>query len=115
MKKIAGAILALVVLLTAGISGIAFGQDTPAGNMPPKVLVITREYTKPGKSGTQHEKAESAFVQAVTRAKWPTHYLAVESLSGPSRALFLTGYDSFAAWEKDTDRKSTRLNSSHLG
>jgi hypothetical protein len=36
-------------------------------------------------------------------AKWPTHYLAVESLSGPSRALFLTGYDSFAAWEKDTN------------
>jgi hypothetical protein len=102
MKKITGAMLALVVLLTAGISGIAFGQDKPAGNMPPKVLVITREYTKPGKSGTQHEKAESAFVQAVTRAKWPTHYLAVESLSGPSRALFLTGYDSFAAWEKDT-------------
>ena len=102
MKKIAGAMLALVVLLTAGISGIAFGQDKPAGNMPPKVLVITREYTKPGRSGTQHEKAESAFVQAVTRAKWPTHYLAVESLSGPSRALFLTGYDSFAAWEKDT-------------
>lgn len=102
MKKIAGAMLALVVLLAAGISGIAFGQDKPAGHMPPKVLVITREYTKPGRSGTQHEKAESAFVQAVTRAKWPTHYLAVESLSGPSRALFLTGYDSFAAWEKDT-------------
>jgi hypothetical protein len=93
---------ALLVLLAVGISGIAVGQDKPAGNMPPKVLVITREYTKPGRSGTQHEKAESAFVQAVTRAKWPTHYLAVESLSGPSRALFLTGYDSFAAWEKDT-------------
>jgi len=102
MKKIAGAMLALVVLLTAGISGIALGQDNPAGHMPPKVLVITREYTKPGRSGTQHEKAESAFVQAVTRAKWPTHYLAVESLSGQSRALFLTGYDSFAAWEQDT-------------
>src|SRR5664279_4559346 len=102
MKRLTGSTPALLVLLAVGISGIAVGQDKPAGHMPPKVLVITREYTKPGKSGTQHEKTESAFVQAMTRAKWPTHYLTVESLSGPSRALFLTGYDSFAAWEKDT-------------
>ena len=102
MRRIAGAMLALVVLLTAGISGIALGQDKPAGNMPPKVLTVFREYTKPGKSGTAHEKTESMFVQAMKQAKWPTHYLAVESLSGQSRALFLTGYDSFAAWEKDT-------------
>jgi hypothetical protein len=95
-------VLALVVLLTAGISGIALGQDKPAANMPPKVLTIFREYTKPGKSGMAHEKTESMFVQAMKQAKWPTHYLAVESLSGQSRALFLTGYDSFAAWEKDT-------------
>jgi len=94
--------LALVVLLAVGMSGMAAGQDKPIGKMPPKVLVITREFTKPGKSGTQHEKTESLFVQATTRAKWPTHYLAVESLSGKSRALFLTGYDSFEAWEKDT-------------
>jgi len=101
MKKITGAILAPVVLLAAGMSGIAVGQDKPMGNMPPKVLTISREYTKPGKSGSPHEKTESAFVQANMQAKWPTHYLAVESLSGRDRALFLTGYDSFTAWEKD--------------
>jgi len=111
MKKITGSMLALVVLLAVGISGIAIGQDKPAGNMPPKVLTIFREYTKPGKSGTTHEKTESLFVQAMKQAKWPTHYLAVESLSGQSRALFLTGYDSFAAWEKDTlaTQKNTAL------
>ena len=102
MKRLTGSMLALVVLLAVGMSGMAAGQDKPTGKMPPKVLVITREFTKPGKSGTQHEKTESLFVQATTRAKWPTHYLAVESLSGKSRALFLTGYDSFEAWEKDT-------------
>jgi hypothetical protein len=68
---------------------------------PPKVLTIIREFVKPGKTGMVHEKTESAFVQAFERAKWPTHYLAVTSLSGKSRALFLVGYDSFAAWEKD--------------
>lgn len=68
---------------------------------PPKVLVIAREYLKPGKGGALHEKAESAFVQASIRAKSQTHYLAVNALSGRPRALFLFGYDSFDAWEKD--------------
>jgi hypothetical protein len=98
MRRIAGATLALVV----GVSGIAVAQDKPMSHMPPKVLAIIREYTKPGKAGTLHEKTESAFVQALTAAKWPTHYIGVESLSGQNRALFLTGYESFDAWEKDT-------------
>jgi hypothetical protein len=50
-----------------------------------------------------HDKAESAFVEAMTRAKWPTHYLGMTSLSGKSRALFLTQYESFEAWQKDGD------------
>jgi hypothetical protein len=75
------------------------------------VLQITREYTKPGKSGIAHEKTESAFVQAMARAKWPTHYLGMTSLSGKSRALFLTPYASFEAWEKDNlaTEKNTAL------
>ncbi len=101
MKKIAGAMLALVVLLPIG-TGIAAAQDKSMATMPPKILVAVREYTKPGKSGTQHEKTESLFVEAMMRANWPTHYLAMESLSGKNRALFFTGYESFEAWEKDT-------------
>ena len=101
MKRIAGAMLALMFLLPVGMSVIAAAQDKPMGHMPPKVLVVQREYTKPGKSGMQHEKSESLFVQAMSRANWPSHYLAVESLSGKSRALFFTGYDSFEAWGKD--------------
>jgi len=101
MRRIAGAMLALVVLLPIG-TGIAAAQDKSMTTMPPKILVAGREYTKPGKSGTQHEKTESLFVQAMMRANWPTHYLAMESLSGKNRALFFTGYESFEAWEKDT-------------
>jgi hypothetical protein len=108
MKRIMGAMLAPVVLLAAGMPGIAVAQDKPMGNMPPKVLSIFREYTKPGKSGAPHEKTESAFVKANMEAKWPTHYLAVESITGKSRALFLTGYESFEAWEKD--RAATQKN-----
>src|ERR1035438_3100742 len=95
MRRMTGATLALVV----GLSGIAVAQDKPMSHMPPKVLAIIREYTKPGKAGTLHEKTESGFIQALTAAKWPTHYIAVELTQRKNQALFLTGYES--------DRKST--------
>jgi hypothetical protein len=96
--------------LIAGGAGVA-AQEHAAATMPPKILSVTREFTKPGKNGMSHEKTESAFVQAMTRAKWPTHYLAVESMSGKPRALFFTAYDSFEAWEKDVkaEEKNTAL------
>jgi hypothetical protein len=86
--------------LVVGSFGMAAAQEQPMS--PPKVLTVTREFVKPGKAGAMHDKAESAFVQAFARAKWPTHYLAMNSVSGKPRVLFLTGYDSFEAWEKDT-------------
>ncbi len=90
-----------LMLGTCVLAGCAIASAQEASMGPPKVLAVTREWTKPGHNGTPHEKTESAFVQAMARAKWPTHYLAVESVTGKPRALFLTGYDSFAAWEKD--------------
>jgi hypothetical protein len=96
MKRITGWLLGTCVLI--GGLGVAMAQEP---SPPPKVLSIQREFVKPGKAGAVHEKFESAFVQAMTQAKWPTHYLAVNALSGKPRALFLTGYDSFDAWEKD--------------
>jgi hypothetical protein len=89
--------VALCLLLSA--IGIASAQEALPG--PPKVLVIEREWVKPGKNGALHNKSESAFVQAMTAAKEPNHYLAATSMSGRTRALFFIGYDSFAAWEKD--------------
>ena len=99
MKRLTGLLLGLSVVL-GGVS-LGAAQEKSEHMGPPKVLTIIREFVKPGKAGMVHEKAESAFVQAFARAKWPTHYLAVTSLSGKTRALFLVGYDSFAAWEKD--------------
>lgn len=99
--------LAAAALLFSGlvfVVGIASAQDqSEETTPPPKVLVLYREYLKPGKAGAAHDKSESAFVQAATQAKWPEHYLAVDSLSGRPRSLFLYGYDSFDAWEKDTE------------
>jgi hypothetical protein len=100
MQRITGVLLGMCVL--GGGLRIAAAQEMSGGVVPPpKVLVISREFVKPGKTGMVHEKSESAFIQAAEKAKWPTHYLAVTSMSGRSRALFLFGYDSFEAWEKD--------------
>ena len=89
----------------------SYAQDTEFSR-PPKVMVIGREYTKPGKGGTPHAKSESAFVRAMAAAKWPVNYIAMDSMTGVNRSLFITGYDSFAAWEKDSadQGKNTALS-----
>jgi len=87
-----------VCLVFSGV-GVAAAQQETMG--PPPVLVIQREFLKPGKAGNVHEKSESQFVQAFTAAKWQTYYLAMTSMSGRPRALFMMGYPTFEAWEKD--------------
>jgi hypothetical protein len=84
--------------LAATLSPVLHAQQ----DGPPKVLVVDREYLKPGKGGALHERSESAFIQAFADAKASSPYIALDSLSGPSRSLFLYGYDSFADWEKET-------------
>jgi hypothetical protein len=85
----------------AGLGCAAAQEQSPGTMSPPKILTITREFVKPGKAGTMHDKTETAFVQAMAHAKWPTHYLGMNSVTGKSRSLFFTGYESFDAWEKD--------------
>lgn len=93
--------LCAAAFVIAGV-GSAAAQEQSSGTMsPPKILTITREFVKPGKAGTLHDKTETAFVQAMAHAKWPTHYFGMNSLSGKSRSLFFTGFESFDAWEKD--------------
>lgn len=99
MKKFSRFVLGLS--LAACFACLTTAQEKPAGI--PKLLQIQREYIKPGKAGAAHEKTESAFVDAMRRAKWPTNYVGMTSLSGKTRALFLTSYESFDAWEKDVN------------
>ena len=102
-----------VLALSLAVSWVCLlaAQEKPS---VPKVLQITREYVKAGKAGMAHDKAESVFVDAMRRAKWPTYYIGMTSLSGKSRALFLTSYDSFEAWQKDSDavQKNATLSAS---
>jgi hypothetical protein len=75
--------------------------QTPSAMQPPKVLQIYREEVKVGRTAA-HAKIEAAWVRAYAQAKWPTHYLGMTSVTGPSEAWFLTGYPSYAAYETDT-------------
>lgn len=81
-------------------TSLAAAQDA-ASPTPPKVIQLQREYLKPGKAGMVHDKSEAAFVATMMRAKLKGHYVALNSMSGKSRALFVVGYPSFAAWEAD--------------
>jgi len=85
-------------LAVAG-SSLTAAQDASTSSIP-AVLQITREYVKPYKNGMAHDKTESAFVAAFTKAKYPAHYIGLSSMSGRSRSLFLTQYSSFAELEK---------------
>ena len=107
MKTIASCLLG-ATLLSTGLT-LTAAQEAPDGTTPPpKILVIDREFLKPGKGGAAHEKTESAFVQAFARAKWPTHYFAANSLTGKNRTLFFIPYPSFEAWEKDAMAQGIR-------
>jgi hypothetical protein len=80
MKRNIGMWLVLSLLMISAAT--VFAQDYSMA--PPKVLVVQREYIKPGMAGNAHMKTESAFVQAMSAAKWPTRYLGMDSMSGPS-------------------------------
>jgi hypothetical protein len=91
----------LLLPLAAPLLPLLHAQNAAVEDGPPNVLVIHREYLKPGKGGMLHDRSESAFVKAFDEAKSPYHYFAMDSLSGVSRTLFFFAYDSFADWEKE--------------
>jgi hypothetical protein len=89
------AALPLLASLSCCSSALLCAQDIlPAA----KILVISREYTKPGKDGAPHQAVEGAYPKALAAGKVADHYYASVSLSGPPRVLFFHGYESYAAW-----------------
>lgn len=86
-------------LLSAGMAVVPAVHAQ--ANPDTKVLVIEREVTKPGRDGAVHEATEAAFIRAVQANKGNIHYIALTSLSGQNRALFLSAYPSLAAMEAE--------------
>jgi len=99
MNKFSPFLLGLSLAVTGASVTVAQDQST-ASVSTPKYLQIIVEYTKPGKGGLAHDKTESAFVQAVTKAKFPINYIAFNAMSGKPRAIYLSHFDSFDALQK---------------
>jgi len=97
MSRISPILLGLSLSLAGG--AVAAAQDSTA--VPPNIIQIQREWIKPGKAGMVHDRSEAAFVAAMNKGKLQGHYVALNSMSGKSRALFMVRYPSFEAWEKD--------------
>jgi len=94
--------LAPFVCLSIAVTGIAIAVAQDSGSMkPPAVIQINREWLKPGKGGAMHDKSEAAFVSLMNKGKLQGHYIALNSMTGKSRALYITRYPSFEAWEND--------------
>ena len=109
MKKTLFLLCAIGLVLPGATAALAQAQ-APAPMGPPKVLQIIREEVKVGK-GSAHEKNEAGYPRAFKKANWPTTFLGMTSITGPSEAWFLIPYDSFEAWEKDRQaiEKNTAL------
>jgi hypothetical protein len=91
MAKVVVAVTWCAVSLGAVVSK---AQDNPMAG-PPKVLYTQREYVKPGK-GMAHMKSEAAMASAMGAAKSPLYALALSSITGEPRVVFLSGYDNMA-------------------
>ena len=92
------AALPLLLLASFGAPIALFAQES--GVVPnPKILYISREFTKPGKDGAPHQMTEAAYLRAEAASKVSQHYIAAVALSGPARALFMYSYSSFADME----------------
>ncbi len=98
MKIVGPVVLGLSLTFAGG--AMASAQDAASDSSIPMVLQITREYTKPYRGGAAHDKTESAFVAAFTKGKSPAYYVAMNSQSGRSRALYMSHFNSFADMEK---------------
>jgi hypothetical protein len=99
MKTLSSVLMGLSLAVAA--CSFTAAQDASSTSTLPKILAITVEYPKPYKGGAAHDKTESAFVLAQAKAKFPVYYVAMNSMSGRMRAIYMAHYDSFAEWEKD--------------
>jgi len=96
MKKCLMAMLTLSMI--AGMTPLVAQE----GALPaPKLLQIFREMVKPGRNAA-HEKHEMGWPKAYRASKSPATYLAMTSMTGVNEAWFVSGYDSYEAWEKQS-------------
>lgn len=103
--KVNRTLLVLPLLLCIG-AGAVLAQAQPLPTSQPALLTIYREQVKMGRAA-EHERIEAGWPAAYAKAKSPTYYLAMTSLTGPGEAWFLTPYANNAAIADDMKRESS--------
>jgi hypothetical protein len=98
MKKWFCSVAGLSLTLAGSLA--AFAQ-TPAAP-PPNILNIEAVNIKPYADGP-YDKAASQYPALARQIKDPMHVLAMESLTGAPRAIYLSGFDSFEALEQNEE------------
>src|SRR5208282_5066122 len=69
---------------------------------PPNILNIETVNIKPY-ADEPYDKVASEYPALSEHLKDPTHVLAMEALTGAPRAIYLTGYDSYEALQKNEE------------
>jgi len=87
------------------VAGLALAgslaAQTPA--VPPaNILDIETISIKPYQDGP-YDKVASEYPALSQKMKDPTHVLGMEALTGPPRAIYLSGFDSFEALQKSEE------------
>ena len=90
--------LSLALTLTGPLAAHAQTPAVPA----PNILNIETVNIKPYADGP-YDKVASEYPDASEHLKVPTHVLAMEALTGPPRSIYLTGYDSYEALQKNEE------------
>ena len=98
MKKWLCSVVGLSLALTGSLAALA---QTPAVP-PPNILDIETINIKPDMDGP-YDKIASEYPDLSEQLKDPTHILGMEALTGSPRAIYLSGYDSFEAFEKSEE------------
>ena len=91
------------VVLMVGSTGTAVAQALPTSQ--PGVITVIRENVKIGRSA-EHARIEAGWPAAFAKAKSPTYYMALTSMTGANEAWFLVPFASRAAEEADMKRNA---------
>jgi len=103
--KVTRTLLALPSLLCIGATAV-LAQAQPLPTSQPALLTIYREAVKIGRAA-DHERIEAGWPAAYAKAKFPSHYLAMTSLTGRSEAWFLAPHASNAEVAEDMKRETS--------
>jgi hypothetical protein len=88
--------------LTFALAGCPAAFAQTAAVPPPNILNVETVNIKPDMDGP-YDKIASEYPELSEQLKDPTHVLGMEALTGSPRAIYLSGFDSFEAFQKSEE------------